>query len=124
MNDYAFSVKFIYNGKEPKGFMKAVIEHGYMTAYNRFCDQVKPQLEKWNAEYDKLGLEDTKTSVDENNHLVSDHPYNMFIREKYYDIAKRIREYPFKRFQIGSEINLEGVLNDGTVMYFVLAPVK
>lgn len=117
-----YAVKFVYIGKEPIGLMRHFIEQGYVKAYQRFCDLANPQIEKWNEEYDTLGLEDTSTSVDENNHVVVDHPYIKFMREKNYNIARTIQEFPFKKFQVGSEINFEGVLRDGTIMYVVLVP--
>lgn len=117
MAELTYKVKFKYEGVEPKGLMKRLIENAYVQIYNHYCDIVNPLLDGWNRMY---------TGPNDGGDPGSQ--YDSFIRQKEMGVVDMINSiwinggHPFgiKEFFIGEECDFRARLDDGTAMQMFL----
>ena len=120
MKDLKFKVCFKYEGIEPKGFRKRLIENAYVQIYNKYCGIVNPLLDGWNNLY---------TGPNDGGEPGSQ--YDSYIREKEMGVIDMINTiwinggHPFgiKEFFAGEECDFRARLDDGTVMQMYLMKV-
>ena len=117
MAELTYKVKFNYEGIEPRGFKKRLIENAYVQIYNHFCNITNPLLDGWNQMY--AGPNDGGEPGSQ---------YDSFIRQKQTDVADVINSiwvnrdyrYGIKEFFIGEECDFRARLDDGTAMSMYL----
>lgn len=117
-----YYVRFNYDGVEPKGLKRSIIENEFVNAYSKYCDYTNPLISKWNDEYDKLDL--PNDGVDEDGAINPDSEYNRYMADKFTIYANMItdqnKSYFIKKFKIGIGCDFQAELADGTNMSFYL----
>lgn len=112
-------------GKLPMFTNQMKLKSSIVNAHNEYAGFVSPYYKKWNAEYD--GPDD---GVDEEGHLrdVSESRYMNYILEKTNEIMpgfnkRAIEKKTFDHYEIGKELQLVGVMHNGTKVSFAMEPV-
>ena len=112
-------------GKLPMFTSQRKLESSIVNAHNEYADFINPYYNTWNAEYD--GPDD---GFDENGCLigVSESQYMNYIMEKTNEImpdfnSRGIEKKTFDHYEIGEELQLVGVMRNGTKVSFAMKPV-
>lgn len=112
-------------GKLPMFTNQRKLESSIVNAYNEYADFINPYYSTWNAEYD--GPDD---GIDENGCLmgVSESQHMNYIMEKINEIMpdfnnRGIEKKTFDHYEIGEELQLVGVMRNGTKVSFAMEPV-
>lgn len=107
-----YKAVFYYDGNEPKGLDKKLIEYTFASVYNVYCNAVNPHYEEWNnahkeGDYMTYIREKTQPYIDEINNTWKSEPSIHYL-------------IPIEEFFLGEECNLSAKLKDGTIMTFFL----
>lgn len=125
---YKVIFRYSLNGQEVRIANKeveTVCESVFVDIRNTFCDLVNGQYEKWNQEYDSLGL--PYDGGEEGSQ------YDAFICEKQTKYTDRLNKtlsttndisMLFKRFFIDSDCQFKAELTNGIVMDVYLEPTE
>ena len=116
-----FKVMFKYEGTEPVGIFRDVVQAAYAGIYNIYCEIVNPMYDTWNAQY--KGVND---GFDMKDYINPESEYNTYIRKKETELVDKYINPTvsqgdiFKRFFIGEECDLRAELKNGTTMQMYL----
>ena len=117
-----YYVKFHYDGIEPKGLKKTIIEKEFVKAYKKYCDYTNPRIPKWNKKYDKMKR--PHDFIDEDGTINLDSEYNKYMAGKFTIYTNKLTNYIrsdfIKKFMIGPECDFQAKLTDGTIMSFYI----
>lgn len=112
-------------GKLPMFTNQMRLKESIVNAHNEYADFINPYYSTWNAEYD--GPDD---GLDENGRLmgVSESQYMKYIMEKTNEIMpdfnnRGVEKKTFDHYEIGEELQLVGVMHNGTKVSFAMEPV-
>ena len=112
-------------GKLPMFTNQMRLKESIVNAHNEYAGFISPYYSTWNAEYD--GPDD---GLDENGRLmgVSESQYMKYIMEKTNDIMpsfnnRGVAKKTFDHYEIGEELQLVGVMYNGTKVSFAMKPV-
>ena len=121
--EYIVTIK-VDTPMKQRAYKKACDE--FMEAYNQFANYNNLRYDKWNKEYEALGL--PNDGVDENNCVRSMHEskYNQFIFDKYKPIVNRINRgnrsrYIDEFYVAEDELDFRAKLKNGSDMYMSIS---